>query len=860
MPKFLTAKDTNYVKGMNSLDDPKILSDGEAAEIVNAIPDIPLKMRRGCVGKIITDSGGNPYRIVSKPFYVSYPATNYLGRYELLFFWRGDASGSAQLCYFNLRLPYSQIIPTSAVSISNSNVLPSKFDFTRVGNIIYTRASNPYDNNVEIYKMFAIEINDRYGLEVTVRKVPTAGFNAQITLQNNIQYMPGLAVGYEYQTFSPSSAFGYSATYVRRVNTTGADATGRIMTYAPGLIESPEIPSSRWGVVLPTIAPSRFSILVKPGITLTPNNNYGFTHVRIYRTENLYSTLSTSPIATLDDKINSMAGAVRYFVMDIPISSFFDGNNNQLPSIDQIDDPYILARFADTVTPDALKGEMNQLFAFNYTLPPADGYRMLYFKNRLFLMGERGMVYFSEIPGGDGGGDLEFATTEYAKYALWFKPLTYRLELDVGEHTASTGLDYFGDDLYLFKENKVYMIIGGDPLASPLRTVNDKTGCPFPDTITRAIIGGREVLFYLGNAGPMLITDGGNSRPFTEFKVKELWPESRSALYRVSEITYDHSNIELCSAVFWNNTLWVFIREYDSSVASYRPVSSKIFGYRSTDEANGAFEVRIADIEKKYIITDLVTTNDNRAITISDILSVGMALVDFLSNEESCDTLQEAPDGDIHSARPTFSLLSRKIYPGPLERSISELFRVTSYCDFSEDGQDFYDRQFKIEIFNRRLRTNWIYQPNYRMFLSNQFGEPVAGEWSFFSFQRTDGGAWKPDELVGFVAGLYNDDSPDSVRIISVTGNTETDVYFNYFPGPYDFTHIRFIPVSTIRLNIDFVPKADFVGEYFQYLVTKVIPFDRHFNWYGLELQALPRPQLDVESLVGGMDVRNSWE
>ena len=828
MPKMLTAKDTNYVKGMNSLDDPKILSDGEAVEIVNAIPGIPLKMRDGCEGKVLYYWRDTYYEkisgyVVSEPFYMS------IHDKEYVFFWTKDTVGGTnvtrRLWYIDLSDLLQNTPPAiQLLSVWGASFVPQEveFNFVRIGDIIYTRRK--YGNN----NMFAIEFKSN-NLTFAAREVPAADFTEHPVLGQNSFDISANGI------FTGSIAFGYSLTLVRRIDTASPNP---ITTYAPGLIESPEAPSSRYGVIMSNTSGFGLGINIIPVTTgVEEDNVYGFTHVRVYRTENLYASLP-NPGGGMADPENQahLAGATRYFVMDVPLSYFV--NNGSVPTV----------AVPDTVPPAALDGEMNQLQSFNYTFPPPDGYRMLYFKNRLFLMGEKGAVYFSEIPGGDGGGDAEFAQVDKAKYSLWFKPLHWRLELDVEESTASTGIDYYGDDLYLFKENKVYMIIGSDPLGSPLRTVNDKTGCPFPDTITRAIIGGREVLFYLGNVGPTLISEGGNSRPFTEFKVKELWPESKSRIWGGG------ANGQYCSAAFWNNVLWVFYIGINLRLPD--ETENKMFGYISTDEVAGAFEIRIADLESKYTTGNLAITNDNRAIAISEAGS-NIVSVDFLGNAESCDTLKVSGSDVPHSARPNFRLLSRKLYPGPLERSISELFRATSYCDFSEDRLD--DRPFSLEITSNRLRTVWDYYADRTVFQSNQFGKPVAGSSYKDSFKREDGRTWTAGALVGYAAYLYHEDYPDNGVWANVRGNTAVNLEFDTGVG-MNFTHVRLIAKSTVRLNIDFAPQADFAGEFFQYRITKVIPKDRNFNWYGLELQTIPRPQLDVESLVGGEPNRNAWE
>ncbi|MDR2728409.1 MAG: hypothetical protein LBB56_04695, partial [Chitinispirillales bacterium] len=656
MPKFTTLKDSNYLKGMNSVDDPKALGDGECVELVNAVPDYPLRMRRGCAGKIILESGS----VESRPFYARF------GDYEYVFFWAG---------IYLYCMPYTPDYPeymtadtVKYISSPDNPVMSigvnQEFDFVRIGDIVYTRASNP--SSIQNYKMIAIEYVPVLGVFMG-RVVPHAGHDVPGLDETSLRY--DTADGRK--VFTGNFAFGYSLTLVRRTD------NGGIMTaYAPGLIESCEAPSKRRGIIRDSSAAgdTSASIYIRPSGLLWADNSYGFTHVRIYRTRNLYSKIVKDGLETDAERQQFVNGAARYFLMDVPVSHFY-GDAGRLIEIE------------DTVSEGALLGETNQLTSYNYTMPPPDGYRMLYFKDRLFLMGEWGKVYFSEIPGGDGGGDTEFAQTEKDKYALWFKPLHNRIDLDAEERTASTGLDYLGDDLYLFKSNKVYMILGGNPVLSPPRSVSDKSGCPFPDTIRRAILFGQEALFYLSGAGPVIISAGGNSRPFTEFRVKELWAETGSELFKAG-VDYNLLSLDRvrwCSAAFWDGTLWIFFQlKDDENYGLFK--DTKIFGFRSTSETNGAFEVSLANLNDKYNINNLAITSGNHAVTISNMsgypASSKVAAVRFLADESLLDTLRSDDGAVIDRARPEFRLLSRKIYPGPLERNMSEMFRAVAYCDF----------------------------------------------------------------------------------------------------------------------------------------------------------------------------------
>jgi len=833
MPKLNLLKDSNYLKGMNSVDDPKALQDGECVELVNAIPDYPLRMRKGCDGKIILESG----QVTSKPFYASF------NHREYIFFWidgglysiRYNPDDQAQ----NTATPVKYFDSDTNIVIPVVSTLDRQFDFVRIDGTLYSRASA--DMNAQVY-MFAIEHVLEFGIDhgFRGRAVPNDSFDNHPKLDNNsLRYSTDTGN----KVFAGNFAFGYSLTLVRRNGTSIIE-----MAYAPGLIESPEIPSGRSGIIRDSAQSNTdsASIYIKPSSVIPAVNAYGFTHIRIYRTHNLTADLLKKMFTTDAEKYEFINGAARYFLIDIPLWQL---------------QPSVSVEIEDTVSESALLGEVNQLTSYNYTFPPADGYKMLYFKDRLFLMGARGSVFFSEIPGGDGGSDIEFAQIERNKYALWFMPLHHRIDLDSEEQTESTGLDHFGDDLYMFKSNKVYMIVGGNPVLAPLRAVNEESGCSFPDTISRAVLFGQEVLFYLSNMGPVIIQVGGGARPFIEFKISELWPETGSDLFKKQRYIpiFIPDGVRWCTSAFWNNTLWVFFQFADKDNYAHF-TDTKIFGFHSSGETNGAFEIRLADLADKYYINNLVVTNRNQALTIGDMsgftLMSKVSLVNFLSNELSSDTLTYDTDSD--SVRPNFRLLSREIYPGALERNISELFRLVGYCDFTDDFLN--DRSFLLEIANNRYKAKLNYYSKKTVFQNNQLGKPVPGATNDDLFVRGDGKEWKPDAFLGFVAYLYQNDQPDSGVWSSVIANTETYIQLNINFDTVVYDRIRIIAKPVIRKNIEFVPKADFVGEFFQYRITKKIPLDRDFNWYGAELEAIQRPQLGTENQVSGSRNRNVWE
>jgi hypothetical protein len=866
MPKTMTLTDSNYNRGMNSVDDPKALPEGQCVEMINAFPGFPLRLRKGCVGKVILDESefGVVMDARGKPFYIS-------GQdgFQHVFFWAIYRSGGSKtLRLYDVKIHDDGQYATDAVkyfhdpgAAAGSDIqgvdTVAGVDFAVVGAVIYARVCLVI-NGLESTWMYAIEYDGAY----KARAIPTDEDAPRQTLA------PSGSISFEESPqgfFEGNFAYGYSITLVRRVGDTPPDV------YVPGLIETPERVETRGSVIRGGAAQdSKARIFLKQD-SFVFLQAHGFTHVRIYRTDNLYGGMPGDtpedfrPFPeNIQEQERFIAGAPRKFLMDIPVWDWGRGN-----------------LIEDTVSDGALAGEMNLMAADQYTFPPADGFRMCYFKDRLWILGAMGNVFFSEIPGGDGGGDVGFAQIERSKYALWFKPLAYRVELDVEERIPATGIAGHGDDLFFFKANKSYVIISGDPLIAPLRCISDNLGCLYGDTATSAKIHGNDALFFMSNLGPVLVHDGGNVRMFTEFKVAELWPDG--------EVTrqFGYSGAaEYCTAAFWDDAVWVFYKMPGQA--------SKIFAY-SSKEVSGALEIRLAgqfggetpehqtiletgsaeivEIEtghseaviaemgilpdrKQSEFLSIVLSHDNKALAITNVPRLGaVAITDFLGGDRAEDKYTTI-DGYIYSDGITFEILSRQIYPGPKEMSISELYSLVVYCKFQD--YPFPVNPFKIELMSNRHRTEEDFYSENTRFTSNQLGKPFAGITSGSTFFLSTTEAF--GNLVDYAAYLYDEERTRDGVYVYVASNTPDRIHFSV-PVGEGFNRVRLIGRPAIRLNVQVAPQAGFIGEYFQYRIKKQIPWDTEFKLYGTELQIIPRPNLDrSESLIGGAEMRNSWE
>jgi hypothetical protein len=310
----------------------------------------------------------------------------------------------------------------------------------------------------------------------------------------------------------------------------------------------------------------------KVGVTLTILSTaggaqyQGATHQRISR--------------TLEQDTEELArGATKFFVCDLPIlTGSYD--------------------FVDVLSNAALEGEANQLITGYSVAPPAAFIE--YSKGRVFLMAPDGKVYYSESPGGDGGADQALAVAYPQAWSSLFKPTLYFIDCDYVDGLKATGMRRLSDDLFFFKEKKIFALFGGDPTASARTLISERIGCSFPYTVTQCELNFGQFgscILFLSNEGPMILQQGGRMAPFSDFKIKELWPDRERELYGELDTHYDWI-IHNCTAGFFRNIWWVMYRTYGTDGTDGE---NKIFGYyfepnssNSQNSVRGAFEFRFA--------------------------------------------------------------------------------------------------------------------------------------------------------------------------------------------------------------------------------------------------------------------------
>lgn len=550
---MLPVIDGPITRGMNTVDDPKTLKQGECVRLLNAFPGVPPVPRNGCTGRLLT--GTQNYRYIPPGISFVYGGSIYA------VVWVYDTATA----YYRL---LAIDINAGTFDDLGQAILPSKtmFDSICLHSCVYNSISETIMSWGGDYAAVGHKVVEG---NVVVRDmcISTAGSVKTVTMAatGGILLIGFYSYAFQYVRRNDTAAFeagGLITGMILPPNITADFKPKRIDTFLPGVCIGVETPANR--KVAEAVADTSIATI---DIDISGDHDYaiaqGATHLRVSRT----LVQATSALAS---------AATHFFLCDLPLL----GTGT--------------ASFTDNVPSSTLEGEVNQLITGYSVAPPAAFIE--YVKGRIFLMDTTGRVYYSETAGGDGGTDLATAQAFPQPWSSLFKPITYYLDCDHVDGQLASGMKRLGDDLFCFKERKLFALFGGDPQSTPLSPVSDKVGCAFPYTITKCEIKGLfgKCLLFLGNDGPMVLQEGGRIRPFSEFKIKELWPEKSLELYSELDTDYDWI-VHNCTAAFYKNTWWVL---YQTKAGLNR-----IFGYyfdpdlgAGDDAPRGALEFEFAEM------------------------------------------------------------------------------------------------------------------------------------------------------------------------------------------------------------------------------------------------------------------------
>ena len=571
-------KDSAIYCGMNTVDSPKILKDGEAVKLLNSYPGRPNTPVNGSNCMVLPGTSGYSWVPPGITYQVNDTQSVVIWIYDGTYYWPIIIPDNIYNSVAFKKLGYGAW-PLSGSIPPFDNLI--KISLSKANDYIYSIHSLILDSWLESYYALGNKIIESNGVDSLVREMcisvtpQTVGGTTVIEIGND-----SLGV------FAIGDYFEYAFTYVRHVIPAafqaGTPTSGMIMplglsgyqpvqvtTHTPGVLEGvDDITQHRLLDIITDGSHTKYyaHINIDGAVSHTEAIAQGATHIRVYRS------------AREADAVTAR-GATKKWLIDVPILDTAES-------------------YSDVISDAALTDGETYLFEIqNYTNAPF-GNTSLYHKARMYI-GSNGKWYYSEVPGGAGDFDIKDALTFPQRYASMFKVLDYFIDCESGNGQKSTGTEAIGDDLYLFKEEQTWALFGGDPLSNAPTKISDTIGCAFPNTITNAEVKGyfETCILFMSNEGPMVLTSGGTLRPLSEFKIKELWPEYSAELYSELQKNYDWI-IDHCTAKFWDNVWWISYLTKDTKI-------SRVFGYyfnpdiaTRSDATRGAFMREFGDISE----------------------------------------------------------------------------------------------------------------------------------------------------------------------------------------------------------------------------------------------------------------------
>lgn len=206
----------------------------------------------------------------------------------------------------------------------------------------------------------------------------------------------------------------------------------------------------------------------------------------------------------------------------------------------------------------------------------------------------------------------------------------------------------------------------------------------------------------------------------------------------------------------------------------------------------------------------------------------------------------------------TMEIESRCLYTSQDERQVSELFDLSGICEFADDIETNNDFDIAIRSDLDRFKASVAYDTSETV-QSDQRDSAITGtRTSGTEFTRTSG-TWTVDALKGYRAWFYISTAPDTGTWHDVLSNTTTKITVESGTILAGSTRVMLQAKTKIRHHIQITPRADFVGSFYQYKLTKKISnVDGKFKWFGLKGTAIPR-NVDPEFFAGLGEISNGW-
>ena len=210
-------------------------------------------------------------------------------------------------------------------------------------------------------------------------------------------------------------------------------------------------------------------------------------------------------------------------------------------------------------------------------------------------------------------------------------------------------------------------------------------------------------------------------------------------------------------------------------------------------------------------------------------------------------------------AKFTMTLHSRPLFLDESTRRIAgELFTAVGHCEYSDDAES--ENDFDVTIYSDRSRYSALMATDTALKTkTNLRGTAIAGTRSAATIFTRTAGTWTVDALIGWLVYAYVDTAPSAGAWFKVTDNNAGTLTIS---GTLTAScnRIALLNAPAIRQNIHMIPQEGFYGTYFQYKIQKKVPASGIFKWHRMDLDIIPRPNIEPEFFGAFASNTKAWE
>jgi hypothetical protein len=210
-------------------------------------------------------------------------------------------------------------------------------------------------------------------------------------------------------------------------------------------------------------------------------------------------------------------------------------------------------------------------------------------------------------------------------------------------------------------------------------------------------------------------------------------------------------------------------------------------------------------------------------------------------------------------AKYTMTLHSRPLYLDDQTRRVpGELFTAVGHCDYSDDAEA--NNDFDVTLVSDGSRYSAVIANDTALQAkTNLRGTAITGTRTSGTIFTRTAGTWVVDAHIGWLAYAYIDTAPSAGGWFKITDNDGTTITIT---GTLTAScnRIALLNAPAIRQNIRMIPQEGFYGTYFQYKIEKKVPASGIFKWHRMDLDVVPRPNIEPE-FIGALGTnQKQWE